>query len=76
MERNAFAITYRPAKINKVPNIHGRTHVFLVRNPQYTFTNRKEHDGKRIVGFTAHSSTGKIRSFRFDRIVSTAPLVG
>jgi hypothetical protein len=76
MEKNTFAITYRPAKINKVPNIHGRTYVFLVRNPQYTFTNKKEENGSRIVGMTAHSSSGKIRSFRFDRIVSQVPVAG
>jgi|TARA_R110000782_G_scaffold142686_1_gene235398 hypothetical protein len=74
MEKNSIAITYRPATMRGLSNLHNRTFVFLVRNPQYTFSNFMEDKGVRIKGVTAHSSTGKIRSFRFDRIVSMVPV--
>lgn len=76
MEKNAFAITYRPVKHKGFLNLSNRTYVYHVRSPQYTFTNHKEDKGTRIKGVTAHSSTGKIRSFRFDRILSQVPITG
>jgi len=76
MERNLITITYRPVKVKGSPNLTKRTYVYLVRNPQYTFTNYKEDKGVRVKGVTAHSTSGKIRSFRFDRIVSMVPAIG
>ena len=70
-----YSITYVPRTITakKVPNTSGRTFTFLVREPQLYFGNRAE--GRVLAGIKAQSSSGKIRSFRFDRIRAMAPTV-
>lgn len=71
-----YSITYVPETLTakKVPNTSGHTYTFIVREPQFYFGNRAE--GRTVVGIKAQSSSGKIRSFRFDRVRSIAPIAG
>jgi hypothetical protein len=71
-----YSITYVPATVTaaKIPNISGRTYTYIVREPELYFGNRAE--GRIVAGIKAQSPTGKIRSFRFDRVRSMAPIAG
>lgn len=71
-----YSITYVPETLTakKLPNVGHRTYTFIVREPQFYFGNRAE--GRVVAGIKAQSSTGKIRSFRFDRVRSMAPIAG
>lgn len=68
-----YSITYVPETLTakKIPNEEGRTYTYIVREPEWHFGNREE--GRVCVGVTAQSDSGKIRSFRLDRIRSMAP---
>lgn len=70
-----YSVTYVPQTLTakKLPNTEGRTYTFLVREPKWHFGNR--YEGRVCVGMTAQSATGKIRSFRFDRIRSFVPVI-
>jgi hypothetical protein len=74
MKYHNHSVTYVPATLTakKVPNASGRTYAYIVREPQFYFGNRAE--GRVVVGFKAQSASGKIRSFRFDRIQSFVPI--